>query len=145
VQLDAAARPWPVWCFRDSYLVLGGPTPVSSSYQPPTDGGTPRPHEGEPPREAHLYLYKIDAIARMMLPEEMASTASKSLLDRMLADLDPPKMQKKQVRTCSCCFELTASALSLCMLSCHSKHDAKTFPCTPLRQTYQLLTYAVGS
>jgi hypothetical protein len=53
--------------------------------------------EEELPREAHLYLYKIDAIARMMLPEEMASTASKSLLDRMLADLDPPKMQKKQV------------------------------------------------
>lgn len=97
LQVDAAARPWPVWCFRDSYLVLGGPTPVSSAYQPPTDGTAPLPEDALP-REAHLYLYKIDAIARMMLPEEMASTASKSLLDRMLADLDPPKMQKKQVR-----------------------------------------------
>lgn len=54
----------------------------------------PRPGEKEVPRDAHLYLYKIDAIARMMLPEEMASSASKNLLDRMLADLDPPTKRR---------------------------------------------------
>jgi len=89
-------QPWPRWSFRDSYLIVGGPTPVSTSYRPPDEG--PPPEDHLIPRDAHLYLYKVDAIARMMLPEEMASSASKNLLDRMLADLDPPKKRKSAVK-----------------------------------------------
>lgn len=89
-------QPWPRWSVRDSYLIVGGPTPISIMYRPPDDG--PPPPDHLIPRDAHLYLYKVDAIARMMLPEEMGSSASKNLLDRMLADLDPPKKRKSAVK-----------------------------------------------
>lgn len=37
---------------------------------------------------------KVDALARYLQPEENQTKGSKSLLERMLADLDPPKKRK---------------------------------------------------
>uniref|UniRef100_A0A7S3VRM6 Uncharacterized protein n=1 Tax=Dunaliella tertiolecta TaxID=3047 RepID=A0A7S3VRM6_DUNTE len=92
-QLQFRSLLWPRTSFRDSYVVVGGPTPESARAHLGF-----RPGEKDVPRDAHLYLYKIDAIARMMLPEEMASSASKNLLDRMLADLDPPHKRRSRVK-----------------------------------------------
>jgi hypothetical protein len=36
-------------------------------------------------------LYKIDALARYLSPDDNQSKASKTLLERMLAELNPPK------------------------------------------------------
>jgi hypothetical protein len=81
------------------------PPPGTPSTPPPgTPPGGVRTHStlslqdssGKPPDcVGYLYLYKLDAIARMLLPEEMAGTASKSLLNRMLADLNPPKIRRR--------------------------------------------------
>ncbi len=90
------SRPWPAVSFRDAYLVAGGPIVPSSSFRPPENEAPPPPDKL--PQESHLYLYKIDAIARMLLPEEMANAASKSLLNRMLADLNPPKIRRSRVK-----------------------------------------------
>lgn len=38
-----------------------------------------------------MLLYKVDALARYLMPEENQSRASKTLLERMLADLQAPK------------------------------------------------------
>ena len=82
---------FPRWSFKESYFIAGGPLQRSSTFRPP-DGRDPDDvPDAEWPLDATLMLYKVDALARYLAPVEKQSKASKSLLERMLAELNPPK------------------------------------------------------
>lgn len=69
----------------------GGPLQRSTTYRPPTGVLPEEVPDDQWPREAVMLLYKVDALARYLMPEENQSRASKTLLERMLADLQAPK------------------------------------------------------
>eukprot|EP00798_Chlamydomonas_sp_ICE-L_P013474 gene13474-19334_t len=93
IELDSKAPPvsYPRWFLRDSYLLVGGPRIRSTTYRAPKGMLDEEVPDHEWPRESQMFLYKIDALARYLLPEELKSNSAKSMLDRMLAELNPIK------------------------------------------------------
>ena len=66
----ASLPPYPRWMFKESYFIAGAPPQRSAGFRPP-DGRDPDDvPDAEWPRDATLMLYKIDALARYLLPEE---------------------------------------------------------------------------
>lgn len=87
----ASSRPFPRWSFKESYFIAGGPLQRSPNFHPPHDSDPEAIGDTEWPTDATLMLFKVDALARYLMPEENQSKASKTLLERMLAELNPPK------------------------------------------------------
>ncbi len=83
---------FPRWSFKESYFIAAGPLQRSTTFRPPNGVLPEEVPDEEWPREAVLLLYKTDALARHLMPEENQSRASKSLLEKMLADLQAPKV-----------------------------------------------------
>ena len=66
----ASLPPYPRWMFKESYFIAGAPPQRSAGFRP-LDGRDPDDvPDAEWPRDATLMLYKIDALARYLLPEE---------------------------------------------------------------------------
>ncbi|PNW88434.1 hypothetical protein CHLRE_01g029350v5 [Chlamydomonas reinhardtii] len=82
---------YPACVFRDTYLLAGGDVVdkvVRSNFAD---------DDAVPQRVTQLYMYKVDALLRHLLPEdESTSRLGKVVLDRLLADLEAPKMNRKK-------------------------------------------------
>ena len=88
--LPAFPQPFPRWSFKESYFIAGGPLQRSPTFHP-GDSNPEAVDDTEWPTDATLMLFKVDALSRYLMPEENQSKASKTLLERMLAELNPPK------------------------------------------------------
>ncbi|GAX73893.1 hypothetical protein CEUSTIGMA_g1343.t1 [Chlamydomonas eustigma] len=91
VQEVTAPSSYPRWMFKESYFIAGAIPQRSTTFRPTDGRDADDIPDAEWPRDATLMLYKIDAWARYLYPDDNQSKASKTLLERMLAELNPPK------------------------------------------------------
>ncbi|MEW5310997.1 MAG: hypothetical protein WDW38_002747 [Sanguina aurantia] len=86
---NLSSIPFPSFSIKDSYLVAGGHI-VERRKKSNFDDDV------QVTRTAQLYMYKVDALTRHLLPDE--DQASKGMLERLLADLESPRESKKDGR-----------------------------------------------
>ncbi|KXZ45269.1 hypothetical protein GPECTOR_56g365 [Gonium pectorale] len=83
---------YPAISYKDTYLVIGGDVVdkvVHSRFAEDDDA--------VPQRVTLLYMYKLDALMRHLLPEdETTSRLGKVVLDRILADLEAPRANRRK-------------------------------------------------
>ncbi|GFR39951.1 hypothetical protein Agub_g29 [Astrephomene gubernaculifera] len=82
---------YPATAVRDTYLVVGGDVVDKLVYSNFAD------EDDVPQRVTQLYMFKVDALVRHLLPDDEAhSRLGRVVLDRLLADLEAPKTNKKK-------------------------------------------------
>ncbi|EFJ43557.1 hypothetical protein VOLCADRAFT_121436 [Volvox carteri f. nagariensis] len=83
--------PYPALAVTDTYLLVGGDLVDKVVYSNFADA------DAVPQRILLLYMYKVDALLRHLLPEdETHSRLGRVVLDRLLADLEAPKVNKRK-------------------------------------------------
>ncbi|GLI70040.1 hypothetical protein VaNZ11_014779, partial [Volvox africanus] len=82
---------YPALAVTDTYLVVGGDLVDKVVHSNFADA------DAVPQRVLLLYVYKVDALLRHLLPEdETHSRLGRVVLDRLLADLEAPKANKRK-------------------------------------------------
>ncbi|GIL44004.1 hypothetical protein Vafri_1589 [Volvox africanus] len=82
---------YPALAVTDTYLVVGGDLVDKVVHSNFADA------DAVPQRVLLLYMYKVDALVRHLLPDdETHSRLGRVVLDRLLADLEAPKVNKRK-------------------------------------------------